>query len=161
MRSSDDQVNPDTEGEYRSRFSLASRLKIEVPPESTQATLDTLFEPQTQKNGSQTRPKRVLIWGRAGMGKTMLCKKIVYELYKKGLWKSLYDRVVWLPLRRLKRTVSRNIVELLEHEEFPSSGLGSRITEAWNDVVNDDRTRTRLLNHEPPDLELETVGFYP
>lgn len=183
-----------------SRFSLAARLKVEAPSRSCQVSLSTLFEPREQEYGTQRRPKRVLMWGRAGMGKTTLCKKIVHDVCTKGLWHDLYDHVIWFPLRRLKWTESRNTVELLRHE-FPCTGLGERIPEAFDKLVQDERTlflldgldevslaleqdsaggrvlqellsqshviitsrphSTRVLDHQPLDLELETVGFFP
>lgn len=164
-------------------------------------SLCSLFEPRMHKDGSLMRPKRILMWGRAGMGKTTLCKKIVHEVYKNKLWKDLYDRVIWLPLRRLKRTTCRTIVDLLHNDEFAFSGLGDRVSQCLNKLVYDDRTlflldgldevslalefdspggrilsdllsranvivtsrphSTRLLDHKPADLELETVGVFP
>jgi predicted NACHT family NTPase len=134
------------------------------------------------------------------MGKTILCKKIVHEVYKNSLWKDLYDRVIWLPLRRLKKIESRTTIELLENE-FLCTRLGERISEALGELVRDERTLflldgldevslaleqdstgervlhellsqshviitsrphiTRILDHQPPELELETVGFFP
>ncbi|KAK5263126.1 hypothetical protein LTR96_011449 [Exophiala xenobiotica] len=183
-----------------SKFSLAARLKANVPVKSRQISLTTLFESQEQKDGTISRPKRVLIWGRAGMGKTTLCKKIVYEVYKNGLWKEIYDRVIWLPLRRLKKIHCRTTVELLK-DEFPCPRLGERITEALDHLIQSERTlflldgldevslsleqdssaervlsellsrphtiitsrphSTYMFDHQPPDLELETIGFFP
>ncbi|KAK7883374.1 hypothetical protein LTR67_011298 [Exophiala xenobiotica] len=183
-----------------SMFSLAARLKVEAPLESHQVSLSTLFEPRKQIDGTHLRPNRVLVWGRAGMGKTTLCKKIVYEVYKNGLWKDLYDRVIWLPLRRLKRSESRTTVELLENE-FSCTRLGEQTAKALEELVHNQRTlflldgldevslaldqdstegrllhellsrshviitsrphSTHVLYHQPPDLELETVGFFP
>lgn len=186
--------------EQQSRFSLAVRLKVETPPKSRRISLSTLFEPQEQEDSTQRRPNRVLIWGRAGMGKTTLCKKIVHEVHENGLWKDLYDRVIWLPLRKLKKTRSRTVVELLR-DEFMITGLGERTLEGLDKLVHDERTLllldgldevsfalkqdsdgetilhylvsqphviitsrphgTHILNRKPPDLELETVGFFP
>ncbi|RWA05289.1 hypothetical protein EKO27_g9813 [Xylaria grammica] len=40
--------------------------------------------------------------GRAGVGKTTLCKKIVHGFKNGTLWQGLYDRLLWVPLRNLK-----------------------------------------------------------
>lgn len=70
-------------------------------------TLGGLFKPR--QCGSVFRaPQRLLIRGSAGVGKTTLCKKIVYEMTRPQVssefapWASLYDRVLWVPLRNLK-----------------------------------------------------------
>lgn len=60
-----------------------------------------------QRKGSDDRvmqPSRILIRGRAGVGKTTLCKKIVYEFYQGtwSKWSEPFDRVLWVPLRNLK-----------------------------------------------------------
>jgi NACHT, LRR and PYD domains-containing protein 3 len=89
-------------GHRLSKFSLAARLRVETPPPTNQVTLQTLFSPRKRSNGTSARPRRILIWGRAGIGKTTLCKKIVHDFLSNRLWNELYDRVYWLPLRRLK-----------------------------------------------------------
>ncbi|KAM7209828.1 hypothetical protein V8F06_014791 [Rhypophila decipiens] len=62
-----------------SPFSLHARLKVKTPKKAIQVTLPTLFEPRKARDGTEKRPRRILIRGQAGVGKTTLCKKIVYE----------------------------------------------------------------------------------
>ncbi|ERT03243.1 hypothetical protein HMPREF1624_01549 [Sporothrix schenckii ATCC 58251] len=69
--------------------------------------LHSLFDPCICKDGAMRVPRRLLIYGAAGVGKTTLCKKVVYELTRSPVspefqsWTAAYDRVIWLPLRNL------------------------------------------------------------
>jgi hypothetical protein len=58
---------------HSSPFSLSARLKIERPDKSIQVELPTLFNPRKGPDGHTTQPRRILIRGRAGDGKTTLC----------------------------------------------------------------------------------------
>lgn len=99
------QANQSEEGEKAQKspeFSLLSRLKVETPPTDAQVSLPNLFEPRKARDGQMRPPNRILIRGRAGVGKTTLCKKMVYEFTHKRMWQDLFHRVLWLPLRNLK-----------------------------------------------------------
>ncbi|KAL3481702.1 hypothetical protein BJX99DRAFT_243416 [Aspergillus californicus] len=73
-----------------SPFSEKSRLDVErVDAKSRVSLLVTV-------------PRRVLIQGRAGVGKTTLCKKIMYDHIYGEMWRGLFDSVIWVPLRQLK-----------------------------------------------------------
>ncbi|EPE07012.1 peptidase c14 [Ophiostoma piceae UAMH 11346] len=103
-----------------SPFSLLARLKVETP-DSTDVTLPSLFEPRKAHDGQERQPSRILIRGRAGMGKTTLCKMIVSEFTygeKWQKWRDLYDRVLWVPLRNLKQGERRSMAHLFRHEYF-------------------------------------------
>lgn len=90
-------------------------------PHSTRApkkliTLNHLFEPQTLPDGSSGRPKRVLLHGQAGSGKTVICKKLVSDYQHKALWHDHFACVLWLPLAQLKTDQPLNLKTLLcEH----------------------------------------------
>ncbi|KAH8802907.1 nucleoside phosphorylase domain-containing protein [Xylogone sp. PMI_703] len=84
-------------------FSIFARLKVEAINKDKQVRLPELFEPREQQDRPNIIPKRILIRGRAGVGKTTLCKKIVYDYLHHGLWHQLFDLLLWVPLRRLKR----------------------------------------------------------
>ena len=195
--------NSDT-GHHLSKFSLDARLKVETPPQAKQVTLQTLFRPRERPDGTTARPNRVMIWGRAGVGKTTLCKKFVYDFIHKRLWSELYDRVLWLPLRRIKlmRNEPSNLGELireyfsdafdgqlqaevlqkllLNHGDrtlFILDGLDEvsyaldpdtstgrilhRLLNQDNVIITSRPHSTNILDRRPPDLELETVGFFP
>lgn len=85
-----------------SPFSLFNRLKIETVDSNAHVSLQTLFDPREQSDSKIIRPKRILIQGRAGVGKTTLCKKIVYDYLYHAMWKDVFDWVLWVPLRKLK-----------------------------------------------------------
>ena len=81
-------------------------------------SLATLFEQQTLRNGSIGLPKRVLIHGQAGIGKTTLCKKLVYDYQHNALWQDRFDCVLWLPLAQLKTDQTIKFEELLGEHFF-------------------------------------------
>jgi HEAT repeat protein len=106
-----------------SPFSLFNRLKVGDSNSHRQVPLAALFDPRKMQDGSITPPRRVLIRGRAGVGKTTLCKKIVYDHIHNQLWSDLFDRVLWVPLQRLKGKKEYGLKKLLseflfsQHEE--------------------------------------------
>ncbi|KAF5581272.1 peptidase C14 [Fusarium pseudocircinatum] len=87
---------------HASPFTLAERLKLQVPHDSLKVDLKDLFQRRELAEGTEGEPKRILIHGRAGIGKTTLCKKIVYEIVHNNMWKESFKRVIWIPLRGLK-----------------------------------------------------------
>ncbi|KAF6803002.1 peptidase C14, partial [Colletotrichum musicola] len=98
-------------------FSFAARLKIETPREHSQVELSKLFEPRKQLDGQMKEPRRILIRGRAGVGKTTLCKKIVHDVVEKEMWSNLFASILWVPLRNLKtwRGPPYGLTEMLHH----------------------------------------------
>lgn len=71
------------------------------------------------------KPQRILVLGRAGIGKTTLCKKIVYEFFEKnndvsiqqsssGIWKDKFNWLIWVPFRNLKKYSQRKKPYTLE-----------------------------------------------
>jgi HEAT repeat protein len=99
--------------------SLLRRLNIEAPDKTSCVDLLEIFNPRKGRNGDIKRPRRVLIRGRAGVGKTTLCKKIVHE-FLLGTWNNLFSRILWLPLRELKTWNSKkyNFKKLFHHVFF-------------------------------------------
>ncbi|KAF9164502.1 hypothetical protein BGX20_000925, partial [Mortierella sp. AD010] len=79
--------------------------------------LENLFDKRNLPNGDEYVPKKILIHGRAGIGKSTLCKKLVH-LYQGGLWRDQFDAVLWLPLRQLKSNNYCNIDGLLNKKYF-------------------------------------------
>ncbi|CAH0031463.1 unnamed protein product [Clonostachys rhizophaga] len=86
-----------------SPFSCHARLKIDTPHEDIRVELPTIFDPRKGPDDCIKRPRRILIRGRAGVGKTTLCKKMVHDFVHHCMWESLFDRILWVPLRTLKR----------------------------------------------------------
>ncbi|RWA10899.1 hypothetical protein EKO27_g4211 [Xylaria grammica] len=98
-------------------------------------TLQKLFGSQNTVNGKMSVHRRLLIHGRAGVGKTTLCKKIVYEFIHHNLWRDVFDYVLWIPLRRLKEqarlnTAGYNLAHLFLHEYLRNTPERERLAEA-------------------------------
>ncbi|KAG0039310.1 hypothetical protein BGZ83_002840, partial [Gryganskiella cystojenkinii] len=79
--------------------------------------LEHLFDKRTLRDGQENAPKRILVQGRAGIGKTTLCKKLVHA-HQHGLWRDLFDFVLWLPLRQLRGSKSRTLEDLFREKIF-------------------------------------------
>lgn len=87
-----------------SAFSLSARQEVQMPDTAQLVGLASLFQ---QRDGKM--PRRIMIRGQAGVGKTTLCKKIIYSFYYHkartdlwGSWTKTFDRILWVPLRHLK-----------------------------------------------------------
>lgn len=109
-----------------SPFSLQARLNLIAPSEETEVNLSDIFEPRKTQDGQQVTPHRIMIHGRAGVGKTTLCKKIVYEFTHGKMWHGIFEHVLWIPLRNLKRKERKemagyNYGHLFCHEFFSQS----------------------------------------
>ncbi|KAF9172305.1 hypothetical protein BGX21_008885 [Mortierella sp. AD011] len=81
-----------------------------IPPEG-------LFD-KRDLHGKRRVPKKILIQGRAGIGKTTLCKRLV-KTAQSGLWGYLFNAVLWIPLRQLRAFRARDIESLLREKFFP------------------------------------------
>ncbi|KAH8748415.1 hypothetical protein F5883DRAFT_239074 [Diaporthe sp. PMI_573] len=187
-----------------SPFSLPARLKIETSDKNIQVELAKIFDPRKGPDGHTTQPRRILIRGRAGVGKTTLCKRMVHD-FLRGTWKELFDRILWVPLRTLKRKPDKgyNLEGLFLRDFFSNApnreGLAKELENALHatkfdrtlfvldgldevsegfgkdnemhdflifllerpNVIITSRPSARLPDHLHPDLELETIGFYP
>ncbi|KAF8915296.1 hypothetical protein BGZ58_005506, partial [Dissophora ornata] len=78
--------------------------------------LEQLFNQRKLRDGNENVPKTILVQGRAGIGKTTLCKKLVHA-HQAGLWRDCFDTVLWLPLRQLRAFKARTLEDLL-YEKF-------------------------------------------
>ncbi|KAF5508836.1 NACHT, LRR and PYD domains-containing protein 10 [Colletotrichum fructicola] len=110
-----------------SPFSLVARLNIESSSDHGQVRLKDLFSRRKNSDGKEISPRRVLIRGHAGVGKTTLCKKMVHEFVRSGMWRDLFDRVLWVPLRNLKERLAPgyNLERLFFDEFFRLEGNNS------------------------------------
>ncbi|KAF9558678.1 hypothetical protein EC968_006884 [Mortierella alpina] len=96
---------------------IPSFEKLEHTNTSSPIPLNLLFDKRKLRDGSEDYPKRILVQGRAGIGKTTLCKKIVHA-HQTGLWRDHFDAVLWLPLRQLKALKARNLEGLFREKFF-------------------------------------------
>ncbi|KAI1116608.1 hypothetical protein F5Y14DRAFT_48711 [Nemania sp. NC0429] len=130
------------EASQTSPFSLPSRLNIETPDQEGSIELPTLFSSQEDPQEHTKGPRRILIRGRAGVGKTTLCKKIVYNFYYEKMWEHLFARVLWIPLRELKKTsyTKDGLGELFWHIYFKEHVDGKTLAKAlWEAVERTDQ----------------------
>jgi predicted NACHT family NTPase len=132
-----------------SPFSLFSRQKVETPDKTTQVELATIFNQSKGRDGRTIEPRRILIRGRAGVGKTTLCKRMVYDFIHHGTWTELFDRLLWVPLRRLKgrRDGPYNLGKLFHNEYFSQlkDEDGQRLAHALWDATLQNGGRTLLI----------------
>ncbi|CEF84083.1 unnamed protein product [Fusarium graminearum] len=107
-----------------SPFSLFARQKVEMPIAEIQVRLADVFNERKEPDGNILLPRRVLVRGRAGVGKTTLCKKMVHDFIRNKMWHETFDRVLWVPLRNLKQRagLGYDLRTLFDHEFFRFSG---------------------------------------
>ncbi|GJJ67712.1 bilin biosynthesis protein [Entomortierella parvispora] len=84
--------------------------------------LDQLFNKRKLRDGKEGMPKSILVQGRAGIGKSTLCKKLVHA-HQNGLWRDRFEIVLWIPLRHLRGLKSRTLDGLFIERVFVSQGL--------------------------------------
>ncbi|KAI1774405.1 armadillo-type protein [Hypoxylon cercidicola] len=130
-----------------SPFSISARLKINKPDKDLQVQLPKLFGPRMMPGGDTREPRRILIRGRAGVGKTTLCKKIVYDFTYGNLWENLFSRILWVPLRRLKEPgCPSNYGKLFYYIYFQNHPDGEVIAHSlWQTVVDTTGSRTLFI----------------
>lgn len=139
-----------------SKHSIFARQKVETPDETVQVELPAIFDEREARGESLIQPRRILIRGRAGVGKTTLCKKIVYD-FTHGIqialncsWTKLFDRLLWVPLRNLKSrsAMGYNHEDLFYHEYFAKQGhdYGRNLAkELWRELQDTDSGRTLFV----------------
>ncbi|KAJ0297157.1 hypothetical protein Brms1b_013630, partial [Colletotrichum noveboracense] len=116
---SQDELEAKNSAPKSSPSSLLRRLRVETLSDHYQVQLKDLFSQRIRSDGTEILPRRVLIRGRAGVGKTTLCKKMVHNFVASGMWRDLFDRVLWVPLRNLKeRPASGYNLERFLFDEF-------------------------------------------
>ncbi|OAA54616.1 peptidase C14 [Cordyceps fumosorosea ARSEF 2679] len=134
-----------------SPFSIFIRQKVETPDKTMQVELATIFNERKGSDGQPMHPRRILIRGRAGVGKTTLCKKIVHEFTKVTWvkWNELFDRVLWVPLRNLKlperRKKAQYTLEHLFSHEFLLPTDGPNLARALSCALETKSSKTLFL----------------
>lgn len=112
-----------------SQFSLYGRLNIETPAEDVQVDMWHLFDQRKGDNGEMWQPKRILIRGHAGVGKSTLCKKFVHDFKERNMWRDTFVRILWIPLRDLKKLdqANYNLEAMLHVQYFSQSTRGEEL----------------------------------
>ncbi|MCX8566017.1 MAG: HEAT repeat [Glomeribacter sp. 1016415] len=125
------------------RLPSSERQQLEATNLNKLIALEKLFEAQKLRDGSERAPKRILIQGRAGIGKTTLCKKLVYEYHHNGLWQDRFESVLWIPLRQLKTHSPRRLEDLLCNQYFV--GHESHQAQALSKVFHAHQDKTLFI----------------
>lgn len=130
-------------------LSLFGRLGVEEPDSELQVSLPELFMKRQGTDNREIQPRRILIRGRAGVGKTTLGKKIVHDFKNGKLWPELFGRLLWVPLRNLKQKdrqiAGYGLGDLFHHEYFSDRSDGKALAdELWERVKSRD-TKTLFL----------------
>jgi DNA replication protein DnaC len=73
----------------------------DIQAEKEPIQINALFETRDGKT-----PKKLLILGRAGIGKSTLCQYIANQWAEEKLWNGKFDAVFWVPLRKLQNVHS-------------------------------------------------------
>ncbi|CAG1965755.1 unnamed protein product [Fusarium graminearum] len=119
---------------------MSSRKAAEDVDKMLQVDLASMFDERERPGNrdEKTRPRRILIRGRAGVGKTTLCKKMVYDYINSGMWNSLFDRVLWIPLRNLKgrQGTGYNLKGLFYDEFFSQIRDGEKLAGQLWEVID-------------------------
>ena len=118
---------------------LSSWEDIYSHKEKKPIALADIFKPITQQsnNTSATKDKpcrKVVIRGRAGIGKTTLCRHIGYRWAKEDyeddkkdkLWPGKFDIVIWLKLRNLNNDTYKEVANLATILEIELLQSGAR-----------------------------------
>ncbi|EFR02206.1 hypothetical protein MGYG_05209 [Nannizzia gypsea CBS 118893] len=139
----------DTPAPHKSQsspFSLTRNVGIELDGEDVK--LCDLFNSINLSNGEKGSPKRILIRGRAGVGKSTLCKKIVHEYIHNGMWNQHFDWLVWVPLRILKNIETHGPYTLgdLFTQYFSTNPNTKDLAEcAWRTITGPAKDRTLFV----------------
>ncbi|MCX8565530.1 MAG: HEAT repeat [Glomeribacter sp. 1016415] len=125
------------------RLPSSERQQLEATNPNKLIALEKLFDSQKLRDGSEGIPKRILIQGRAGIGKTTLCKKLVYEYHENGLWQGRFESLLWIPLRQLKTHSPKRLEDLLCNQYFV--GHESRQAQALSKVFHAHQDKTLFI----------------
>jgi hypothetical protein len=134
-----DAASGDSNAAQRSSpFSLLARLRVKEQNEGTHVPLSTIFDSRKGRDGHKKQPRRVLIRGQAGVGKTTLCKKMVYDFTYGGIWTKFFSRLLWIPLRKLKgKAAGYNIQDLFRDAFFFNHVNRTHIARKLHEAVVD------------------------
>ncbi|PNP53103.1 hypothetical protein THARTR1_06313 [Trichoderma harzianum] len=163
--SMDSNQNSDPDTRLPSPFSILRRLDVWEPPETDRVGLETLFDEKKDASNNTLRdpPRRILIRGQAGVGKTTLCKKMVYDFIHRNMWAGIIDRIIWIPLRQIKSNLEsgQSIAGILNRSlpDIERAGKGT-LGEALERSFTDDPSRTLFIldGFDEVHRELHTSG---
>ncbi|KAJ5782324.1 hypothetical protein N7457_004098 [Penicillium paradoxum] len=116
----------------------------EAGPPQTPIPLDGLFKERILKDGSKGRPKRILIRGQPGVGKSTICKRIVTEYQQNEALREEFDWVLWVPLSRLELT--EDLEDFFYKEYFQLTDRGRELAQTlYSRILGQDKAKTLLI----------------
>ena len=117
--------------------------ETEAQPRSP-VPLDSLFQNRRLRDGSKGRPERILIRGRPGVGKSTLCKRIVYEYGQRETLREMFEWVLWVPLRKLE--LVKDLKEFFYLEYFQLMPRGRELAQTlYERILGLDKAETLLI----------------
>lgn len=108
--------------------------------------LHGLFD-ERNVGGENIRPQRILIQGRPGIGKTTLCRRLMYEYSWHENLRKKFDLVVRIPVGKLENSADLN--NLLFEEYFQAVSEGRDLSNRLGDLI---------LAHENANLEKKNAN---
>ncbi|KAK6853993.1 hypothetical protein PG995_010805 [Apiospora arundinis] len=142
-------------------FSTRRRLDIWEAQGVSSVALPDLFKPKADETPGSIAPKRVLIRGKAGVGKSTLCKRIVYDNIHHGMWADIVDRIIWLPLRELKGRDQwdHDLRQLLRARYFNGLEDEELIVDALCEESDKNESRTLFVLDGLDEMQGDTPGI--
>ncbi|KAI4246321.1 MAG: hypothetical protein L6R40_001989 [Gallowayella cf. fulva] len=95
-------------------------------------SLHNLFDEREVKEKT-IRPKRIWIQGKPGIGKTTLCRRLMYEYFWNEKLRTKFDRVVRIPARKLER--SGKLRSLFFEEYFEDAQNGHALSKELENLI--------------------------
>jgi hypothetical protein len=108
--------------------------------------LQDLFKPRKLIDGRTAVPKRILILGRAGVGKTTLSEKILHEYTWGREWRDLFDWVLLVPLRKLKQKHFGSLTDVFGETYFQQEPRGQVFAQTLRErILGPDKDKTLFI----------------
>lgn len=79
------------------------------------------------------------------MGKSTLCKKMIYEFIHNNMWTEKIDRVIWFPLRELQEENDTSIGSLIIRRHFVEDNEADQRSETLGREIEKKSTRTLFI----------------
>ncbi|MHA7841581.1 MAG: NACHT domain-containing protein, partial [Gammaproteobacteria bacterium] len=91
-------------------------------------------------------PNRIVLVGRAGVGKTTLCNKLVHDFYREGLWPEKgFAAIVHIPLRELINKSVTSLGAAIREFCLLQRDKQRLSIEVINDTLADENIRDKIL----------------
>ncbi|KAI1738450.1 hypothetical protein F4680DRAFT_180100 [Xylaria scruposa] len=102
-------------------------------PKRPTVSISNLLDEGHLKGKKKIQPRRVLIQGRPGVGKTTLSKRIMYEYSWNDRLRRGFDLVIRVPVRKLEQVA--DLADLLFDEYFQAASKGRKLSNHLRDLM--------------------------